>query len=191
MTGSPGVGKTTVAKELTSRLNARYISLSDVVRELSLVSGVDETRDVVIANVNALSGYVEGIVSRSEGDVVIEGHYAPDVIPEGGVPYVFVLRRDPEYLWAALVARGYNERKVIENVTSEILDVCMVDAVRKYGLGGVYEIDVTKMTFEETADEILKVLEGRTRCKAGNVDWLHTLEREGRLAQMLSKIGKE
>jgi len=189
ITGTPGVGKTAVAEALASELKAQHISLADLVREENLVLEVDETRDTGVADLRKLSKRVREII-RSAGYVVIEGHYAQDVVPKSLEPYVFVLRRDPEELKAEFEARDYGERKILENVASEILDICLVDTIRKHGLERVDEIDVTNMRVEDVVDEILKVLEGRRNCRTGVVDWLRRLEEDGRLDEVLASLGK-
>lgn len=190
LTGTPGVGKTVVAKALASRLKAQYVSLADLVKEGNLVLEVNEARDTVVADLKKLSRRVRDILKKSMGCVVVEGHYAPDVVLKSFAPYVFVLRRDPEKLKAEFEARGYDERKISENLASEILDVCLVKAIRKHGWERVDEIDVSEMRVEDVVDEILKVLDGRRNCRIGVVDWLSKLEEDGRLDKVLASLGK-
>ena len=190
LTGTPGVGKTVVAKALASRLKAQYVSLADLVKEGNLVLEVNEARDTVVADLKKLSRSVRDILKKSMSCVVVEGHYAPDVVLKSLMPYVFVLRRDPEKLKAEFEARSYDERKISENLASEILDVCLVNAIRKHGWERVDEIDVSEMRVEDVVDEILKVLDGRRNCRAGVVDWLSKLEEDGRLDKVLASLGK-
>ena len=188
ITGTPGVGKTTVAEALATRLKALHLSLGDLVRDEDLVLGVDEERRTLIADLKRLSKRVRDIICGASQDVVVEGHYAPDVVPHSLVSYAFVLRRDPDDLRVKLEERGFKERKVLENVASEILDVCLISAVKEYGAELVDEIDVTHMSVEEVVEEALGVLRGRKEAKVGKVDWLGRLEEDGRLRKFLDQL---
>jgi broad-specificity NMP kinase len=76
-------------------------------------------------------------------------------------------------------------RKLWENLASEILDVCLVDALNVHGKEKVCELDVTGKNAEEVVSEILDVLGGHKRCHVGIVDWLGKLESEGLLEEFL------
>jgi len=152
--------------------------------------GLDEERATFVADLERLSKRVREIICSSTRDVVVEGHYASDVVPSGLASHVFVLRRDPDDLKAKLEERGFKERKVLENVASEALDVCLVNAVDKYGVENVDEIDTSNMSVVEVVEEIGQVLDGRRPMNVGKVDWLAKLEKEGRLEKFLNQISR-
>lgn len=185
ITGTPGVGKTAVSRLLTSRLNATHIDLSELVRREKLTSGVDKARGTLVADMEKVSERVRDILRGCERDVIIDGHYAVDILLAKDVHMVFVLRRNPEELKEAMKNRGFKERKLWENLAAEVLDVCLWDAVRTCGYGKVCEIDATGKRIEEVVEDILSVLEGKRRCRVGVVDWLGKLEKEGRLNEFL------
>jgi len=131
------------------------------------------------------SNRVRDIISHTSGKLVIEGHYAVDVVPKETVNLIFVLRRDPEELREILKSRGYRNSKVRENIAAEILDVCLYDAIDRYGVDRVCEIDVTGRTTDDVTEEILQVLQGKKKCKIKVVDWLGKLYFEGKLDEYL------
>lgn len=184
------MGKTTVSKVLTERLKGLYINLNDIVKEERLILNVDSERDTIVADLDKLRDKVSQIVGSTFLDVVVDGHYASDVVPSNMVSYAFVLRMEPYKLEERLRARGYDERKILENMASEILDICLVDAIREYGSERVDEIDVTKMRVENVVEDILKILGGLRKCRVGVVDWLDRLEKEGRLDKVLTILDK-
>jgi len=49
VTGTPGVGKTTVAHKLASKLNAAYVGITELVKKQKLYISVDEERQTLIA----------------------------------------------------------------------------------------------------------------------------------------------
>jgi adenylate kinase len=184
ITGTPGVGKTRVSKALTERLGGLYISLTDIVNGENLRLEVDTERDTVVADLHRLSDRVSNIISESSCDVVVDGHYASEVVSSNVVSYAFVLRIEPDKLRQRLRERGYSEGKVLENMASEVLDVCLFEAVAQYGVEKVDEIEVTHKDVDEVVEEIIEVLNGRTKAKSGKVDWLGKLEEEDRLSEL-------
>ena len=187
VTGTPGVGKTTVAHKLASKLDALYISITELVKKQKLITGIDENRQTLIADTKKVSKQLQEILANTEGSIIIEGHYAVDVVPKKDVNTVFVLRRDPRELKSALENRGYEEKKLWENLAAEILDVCLWDALSACGVDKVCEIDVSGKTVEAVVEEMMLVLEKRKECRFGIVDWLGKLEKEGQ-EEFLRKI---
>jgi len=188
--GTPCVGKTSVSNSLATELNALHIDLGELVKREKLSSGVDKTRGTLIANQTKLSRRVREIIEhqRMNRDIIVDGHYATDIIPSENVTKVFVLRRDPEELKHLMEARGFRGRKLWENLAAEILDTCLFDAVKAVGLGKVCEIDVSGRRTKEIISIIVSVLDGKKQCTVGIVDWLGKLEVANRLDEFLKEF---
>jgi len=186
VTGTPCVGKTSVARLLASKLDALYVNLTELAVRENLISGKDEERDSIIIDENRMRHKIREIIEGcDQNDIVIDGHYAVSVVPKKLVTYVFVLRRDPVELRKFMEQCGFSGRKLWENLASEILDVCLVDALNVHGKGKVCELDVTGKSVEEVISEILDVLGRHKECHVGIVDWLGKLESEGLLGEFL------
>jgi adenylate kinase len=185
VTGTPGVGKTSVSALLASKLKATHIELTELVEHEGLISGLDEARGTLIADMNRVSKRMQEILRDCKRDVIVDGHYAVHVTPEKDVHLVFVLRRDPEELKKWMKDHGFKERKLWENLAAEILDVCLWEAVKAYGPNKVCEINVNGRGIDEVAEDIISVLEQREKCRVGIVDWLGKLEAEGQLHNFL------
>jgi adenylate kinase len=188
ITGTPGVGKTTVATELASILSATLLSVNELVQKENLVTENDRERGTMIVDMTRLRARVRSIIGKAKKDIVIEGHYVYDVVSKALSPHVFVLRREPDDLELKLRKRAYNEKKVIENVAAEILDVCLVGAMKRFGKDHLHEIDVTPINVETVVTEILVVLNGEKEVQSGRVDWIAKLEEKGTLKKFLSSI---
>jgi adenylate kinase len=188
LTGTPGVGKTSVAILLAQRLKGVHINLSELVKSEGLSCGLDEERDTLIADSEEVSKRVDTVIARAKGYMIVEGHFAIDVVAKEDASKVFVLRRAPDELRKALMKRRFKESKVAENVAAEILDVCLFDAVKTYGEEKVCEVDVSGKAAEDVTEEVIAVVKGREKCHVGIVDWLTKLEMEGRLDQFLASI---
>lgn len=186
VTGTPCVGKTTVAHLLTSKLNAFYVNLTELAIKEKLILGKDEERNSIIINEESMAQKILEIVKKcKKSDIIIDGHYAVHVVHEKIGTKVFVLRRNPIELKKILEQEGFIGGKLWENLASEILDVCLYEALSFYTKEKICEIDVSGKKVEKVVNEILEILNKSRRCYVGVVDWLGKLESEGLLAKFL------
>ncbi len=185
ITGTPCVGKTTTAKALAEKLSAEYINLTDYAKTNHLTLGEDKERHTTIIDEIAMRQKLcESIAASSKDAVIIDGHYAAAVTPTELVTQVFVLRRNPIELKQQMVNCGFSPSKTDENLTAEILDSCLIEAIENQE-GKVCELDVSGQTTEDIVDVLLDVLRNGRKCYSGFVDWLGMLEREGLTDQYL------
>jgi len=185
VTGTPCVGKTSIARALCSKLNALYINLTELALRENLVAREDEKRKSIIVDDIRMQRKIQKIMKKCDKDVVLDGHYAASVVPKKLVTRIFILRRDPVELRKLMENRGFSGQKLWENLASEILDVCLVDALKLHDKRKVCEVNVTNKDVENVVHEILDVLSGRKQCNVGIVDWLGKLESEGILDEYL------
>ena len=186
ISGTPCVGKTSIAHHLTPKLDALYVNLTDLATHENLILGKDEERNTTIVDEVKMKRRINQIVTKSDKqNVIIDGHYAVNVVPPKLVTRVFVLRRDPVELRKFMTNSSYPDRKLDENLASEILDVCLIDAINAVGATKVCELNITGKTVEETSEEILSLIDDPSKCVVGIVDWLGKLESEGLLDKYL------
>lgn len=184
--GTPGVGKTTVATALTTQLDAQYVNLTELARNEGLIAGIDKDRDTIIINEVTMKQKMRELIETSaKQNIVVDGHYAAIVVPKELVTRAFVLRRYPVELRRLMEKAGFTGRKLWENMTSEILDVCLVDTLNAVGSEKVCELDVSRKSTAEVVAEVLAILNGERECRIGVVDWLGRLENEGLLDELL------
>ena len=180
ITGTPCVGKTTVARSLAAELDALYINLTDLANKHNLTIGEDKKRKTTIINEEKMRRKITEIINTAEkSTIIVDGHYAAAVVPKRYVTRIFVLRRNPVELRKFMEKCGFQGPKLWENLASEILDVCLVEALREHRKEKVCELDITGKTVENVTREILDVLNERKKCYVGCVDWLGMLEKEG------------
>jgi adenylate kinase len=183
--GTPGTGKTKVAKALGARLSVDVIALGDLADSEGCISAEDKARDTGIINEDCLVEAILDVVEEEKGKrLLIEGHYI-DLVPNGTVQLVFLLRTHPEKLKARLQERKYSEAKVNENVEAEVLGVCQLDALDAFGEKKVFEIDTTDLNSAETASLIEALL--KEPKDPVRIDWMELLESDGRLDEFLSE----
>jgi len=164
ISGTPGTGKTTIAKIVADNLNYALLDLNEFAKSHKLTLGNDKARNSVIVDVSALKKEV----AQMGGDMVLEGHLAH--LCDADI-YI-ILRTNPKILAKRMKAREWREEKIRENVEAEIMNICLDEAVELHG-HAVFEVDTTKKKPEEVAEIIKGILAGKNRERylPGKTDW--------------------
>lgn len=160
ITGTPGTGKTSVAQVLDKK-GWNVVDIKEFIKKQDIGSVKGEEIEVRIGK---LEERLEEEFHGLEEDLVIEGHLAHHYPAD----YCIVLRCDPEILEGRISKRGYNRRKIEENVEAESLDIILQEAVQKQEK--IIEIDTTDREAEDVAEEIEKRVEN-DETGYGEVDW--------------------
>lgn len=186
--GTPGTGKSAVAKELSSRLQIPLIDLSSYVIENKLYLYYDELRESYVIDEERVSESISSVY-RELGSIVIAGHYI-EILPKEIFELIIVLRRDPYELISILKLRGWPSHKIAENVEAELLSVCTLNIIEELGEDIVVEVDVTSKPLHLVVDEILSIVYGDKPMYYGHtIDWL-SLMQEDKLSMVLEYISK-
>jgi adenylate kinase len=186
--GTPSIGKTTIAQELTKKLNACYINLSSLAYRYNLSQDFDETRKTVIINEKKMRKKIKEIINSTKtSNIIIDGHYAASVVSKEHVTKAFVLRRNPIELKKFMEKRQFHGNKLWENLESEILDVCLIDTLNELEGTKVCEIDITGKTVKEVTNYILAIMHNKKDCQIGKIDWLKMLKAKGIIDDYLKK----
>ncbi len=185
ITGSPGVGKSTVSKFLEKKLGIPRIDMAELAIKKGFTIRYIEELKTFEVDVQKLRSELESILVNMK-NFILDGHLI-EAVPEYLIDYVFVLRLHPKILEVRLKKKGYPEAKIRENLLSEILDSCLITALNYFGEERVHEIDTTNKSVEEIANEILDVVYLRKRPVHGVVDWISRLEEEGLLDKYLKQ----
>lgn len=175
ITGTPGTGKTTIAKSLAKIINVKYVSIADLVKNKKLYIGYDESRDALIVDVDKVKKEIAELAKKER--VIVEGHVV-EAIPPDLLKICIVLRLNPLVLEERLSRRGYTPEKVLENVQAEILDVILVDALRAFGNNKVLEIDLTNITKDEAVNLLVNIIKGKEKPRPCHVDWIKKLGKD-------------
>jgi len=174
--GVPGSGKTTIAKELSKRINGLYINVSEYAISKKLVLEYDKERDTYVIDENALVNDLLNYICSSEHKyVIVDTHYG-EIFPQSIAALYFILRIDPRVLYVRLKKRGWSERKIRENVLAEILGVITVNALSSFSKDKICEINVTSKGISEIMNEIYNTVIGRRKCRREFIDWTLILD---------------
>ncbi|GFO35782.1 adenylate kinase isoenzyme 6 homolog [Plakobranchus ocellatus] len=155
--GTPGTGKSTLGKELCQRTGLNYVSVGEVAEAADCMDGYDDELQCGILDEDRIIDELEDVMSQG-GNVV--DYHSCDFFPERWFDIVFVLRTDNGVLHSRLTERGYNEKKIESNISSEIFQVILDEARDSYADGIVHELPSnTADELESNLDQIIQWLE--------------------------------
>jgi len=87
-------------------------------------------------------------------------YHSSDLFPERWFDLVVVLQTDNSVLYQRLEARGYNERKIQENVECEIMQVVRTEAHEAYDESIIWDLQSdTLAQMEDNVQRIVDFLE--------------------------------
>ncbi|MES2154985.1 MAG: adenylate kinase family protein [bacterium] len=120
LTGTPGVGKTTLAAVAAAH-GWRVVDVKVWARAVGAVVGHDAADEADVIDVDRLATFVQ----PQPYDVVYEGHLS-HLLP---LDAAWVVRCDPRVLAQRLANRGYSPAKLRENLEAEALDIVLQEAL--------------------------------------------------------------
>jgi|APHM01.1.fsa_nt_gi Predicted nucleotide kinase (related to CMP and AMP kinases) len=153
ITGTPGTGKTSVAKELENRGYS-----ADHLNRVLDQQGIGEPGDERKVEVKEMRRELE-----TDADV-LEGHLAHFLPADVCV----VLRCDPDVLRTRLSVREYPDSKIRENLIAEAIDTVLQQAVETQET--VVEINTTELSISEVADVVEQSF-GDRESNYGDIDF--------------------
>lgn len=151
VTGTPGTGKTVVAKALAKKLNYKYIDVNEVIVKYKLVEGYDKKRQCNIVDEKKLAKVLIAIIKERKKGLVIDSHLS-HYIPANYVDLCIVTKCDLKALKKRLEGRGYLKEKVRENMDAEIFDLCYAEAVENFH--NVKVVDTTRKNIHKLVESI-------------------------------------
>jgi len=171
LTGSPGVGKTTLSSLLEER-GIEVVSVESIAERLDCIDVFDPSDGARPIDIDELCSLLEEDWSeKPDASLVIEGHLS-HLLP---VDCSIVLRCDPSVLRARLEKRGYSDWKITQNVEWEIIGGPWSEIVEDIPL---LEVDTTSGSASSRIDSIMRwISDGfKPRSPTNPIDWI---EREG------------
>ena len=127
ITGTPGVGKTRLAKWLAKKLSYLRLDLHDYYEQIS--TGFDKKKDCYDIDLKRLEKLVKE--KRKDSNLIIDSHVA-HLLPKKIVDVCIVLTCDNlKKLERRLKRRKYSKKKIRENLDSEIFQICLNEAKEK------------------------------------------------------------
>ncbi|KAG9063471.1 hypothetical protein KI688_004355 [Linnemannia hyalina] len=157
ITGTPGTGKTTTSEMAAEATGLTHINVGDLVKAKSLHEGLDTEYDSYILDEDKLVDEMEEMMRP--GGKIVDFHTC-EIFPERWFDLVIVLRTDNGVLYPRLESRGYNAKKINENMECEIMQVVLEEARESYEEQIVIELESNSI---EQMEENVKDEQGRRR----------------------------
>jgi len=129
VTGTPGTGKTKLAKLLSRRLGIAYVDLNHLVKKYQLHDGFDRRKKSYIVDPPKMVRFLKKKGFLSEAGV-LDSHLSHE-IPPHSIDICIVTTCELKELARRLKKRGYSQKKVRENLDAEIFQVCAFEAKEK------------------------------------------------------------
>ena len=178
ITGNPGVGKHTIAIEISKNLKLPIIDINKIALESGLFKKNNDANDVDVTKVKNL------IKKKITSPGLIVGHLAPYVLSSNQIKKVIILRKNPRDLIPIYKERKYSKEKIKDNLGSEALGIILHDAVTEFGEENILQINVTGKSIEKITKKIMESINGKI--KDEDVDWLSSIVDENELKEFFS-----
>lgn len=123
ISGSVGVGKTTISKMLAKLIGYEAVELNKIAEQFKLKQVKNlQTFDF---DINKTLEFIEKEYANK--NVILEGHFSHLLSPDF-VDVLIIVNRDTKELYDEYVSRGYNEKKIQDNLEVENFNVCFYEA---------------------------------------------------------------
>lgn len=175
ITGNPGVGKHTISKKLSQKLGFPILDLNEIAIQNKIYQKRDSALDVDTKKLAKITK------KQMKKNIIVVGHLAPYVIERSQTSLAIILRKNPYKLILVYKKRKYTQKKIIENIGSEILGIIEYDSITKFGMKKTFQINATNLSPNQIINKIILAL--KNKFKGDKVDWLDMVANKGDLAR--------
>ena len=126
VTGTPGTGKTEIAKAVAKILKFKYIDANKIIKKEKLTEGYDKERRTSIVDEHKLAKALVSLIKK-EKNIVIDSHMS-HYMPKKYVDLCIVTKCKIPTLRERMKKRKYSDLKIKENIDAELFDVCFNEA---------------------------------------------------------------
>jgi adenylate kinase len=173
VTGTPGVGKTILAKLLAKKTNSLCLNVGDLVRKEKLYRRFDRSSKAFVIDERRLNRRLSKYFVLNDGKgIVVDTHSFGRFMPKQRRMIALVLRLDPMKLAERLSARRWTRQKIWDNVEAELIDLSLYEAWNFLGPARIYEIDATSKRPRTLLNQAIKLVSSGTGFGGKTIDWL-------------------
>jgi adenylate kinase len=173
VTGTPGVGKTVLAKLLAKKTHSEYLKIGDKVRREKLYSRYDHSSQSYIIDERRLHTNLDRYFKiHSRESIVLETHWLGRFMPKKPGMVAVVVRLDPTTLARRLKARSWPRKKTWENVEAELIDLSFYEALKFLGPMRVCQIDASGKKPGHLVNRVLELIVSNRGWDGRSPNWL-------------------
>ncbi|CAK75489.1 unnamed protein product (macronuclear) [Paramecium tetraurelia] len=155
ITGTPGVGKSTLGKLLSEHVEGlQYVDVGLLINQRKLYKEWNQEFNVPEFDQDMVCDELENAMQT--GGMIIDFHTS-SFFPERWFDLVVLLRTNNTVLYDRLKARGYEDKKITENIECEILDVSKDEVESSYKQNIIMELNNEEVG--QLEQNILQIIE--------------------------------
>jgi len=129
ISGTPGTGKTTLAKILEKKLPFHYFPLKSLIKKIS--ESYDHQKKCFVVDLKKLNKTILQIIKEKKCNLIFASHLLHH-LPKKKVDLCIITKcSDLKKLKRRLSQKKYPQKKIAENLECEIFDVCLNQAKEK------------------------------------------------------------
>lgn len=190
ITGTPGVGKHTVAESLSNFLdNPSILDINKIIFSENLLTISSHDAEGLEVDTDRTRDHFSLILSEGKSqNSIIVGHLAPYVIDSKLVDLVIILRRSPYELKKIYDERSYSPSKTKDNMNAEILGIISYDSSKTFEFSKLSElINSINILPSLSAQKIITMISNEKLRSFGEVDWLSLVQTDPAMLEYLDK----
>ena len=161
VTGTPGTGKSTLAKKLANYLSAKLLDVNKIINKHKLKESYEKSRDTYIINTKKLNKILISYITQEKKVktpyLIIDSHLS-HYLSHKYVNLCIITTCNLKKLQSRLKKRKYNQAKVRENLDAEIFEIIYHEAKQSHHK--LIKIDTTKGINLNTLNKIKHDVKG-------------------------------
>ncbi|HKR74811.1 MAG TPA: AAA family ATPase [Candidatus Nitrosocosmicus sp.] len=189
ITGTPGVGKHTIAESLSTAMGKiPILDINGVILSENLLTNYSENdKNDNEVDIQKSSAFLTFLLSENKfQNSIIVGHLAPYIINSNLVDFVVVLRRSPYELKKIYQERRYSESKTRDNINAEILGILSYDAFKNFEFSKLSELENSNNLIPSSvAQSILNMYLNPKSRSFGFIDWLSLIQSDSEMLKYI------
>ena len=190
ITGTPGVGKHTVAESLSTIMGK--IPILDINRiilseNLLTASSPENNNNNNEVDIQKSYEFLTLLLSKDEfQNSIIVGHLAPYVINSQLVDFIVILRRSPYELKKIYQKRCYSDSKARANINAEILGILSYDASKNFEFSKLSELEnSSNLIPSSVAQSIYDMCLNAKSRSFGFIDWISLIQSDSEMLKYI------
>lgn len=188
ITGTPGVGKHTVAESLSIVMgNIPILDINGIILSENLLTISSENDKDKEVDIQKSYEFLTLLLSKEEfQNSIIVGHLAPYVINSQLVDFVVILRRSPYELKKIYQERCYSDSKTRDNINAEILGILSYDASKNFEFSKLSEWEnSSNLSPSSVAQSIYDMCFDAKLRSFGLIDWISLIQSDSEMLKYL------